>query len=186
MPVKEIITEHEGKIKKALEVLHNELKSLRTSRASTGLVENIRADLYGSPTPIKQMATLAVPQADTIIIKPFDPASLKEIEKAIKKSDLSITPIIDGKMIRLTVPTLSQERRQQLANQAKQLGEQAKVTVRNIRRDAIKVLEKEEKDQLITEDDCDGGKKTMDELTKNYTVKIDETVKAKTSEIMEG
>ena len=120
--------------KKAVEVLSNELKSLRTGRASTGLVENIRADFYGTPTPLKQMATLATPQGDMIVIKPFDPSSIKAIEKAIKNSDLSMAPIIDGKMVRLNIPPLSEERRRQLSAQAKQLGEHAKVSIRNIRR----------------------------------------------------
>ncbi|GAJ06263.1 unnamed protein product, partial [marine sediment metagenome] len=102
------------KMKKALEALQNELKTVRTGRAATGLVENIKADYYGTPTPLKQMATLATPRVDTIVIKPFDPASVKEIEKAIKSSDLSIAPVVDGKLIRLNIPPLSEERRRQL------------------------------------------------------------------------
>ncbi|MBC8481247.1 MAG: ribosome recycling factor [Planctomycetes bacterium] len=186
MPVKDIIQSHESKIKKRIEIFHDELKSLRTGRATTGLVENIKADFYGSMTPIKQMAALAVPQPDTIMIKPYDPSSLKEIEKAIKNSELSISPVIDGKMIRLSIPALSQERRVQIANQAKQAGEQAKVSVRNIRRDANKMFDKEEKDSIITEDDREDGKKNMDEITKEYTKKIDELIKSKTNEIMES
>lgn len=184
MPTEKIISEHESKMKKAVEVLADELKSFRTGRASTGLVENIKADFYGTPTPLKQMATLAAPQADVIIIKPFDPTSIKEIEKAIKNSDLSISPVVDGKMIRLAIPPLSQERRTQLVAQTKQVGEQAKVSVRNIRRDANKSLDKEEKDKLITEDQRDEGKKKIDELTKEYTGKVDNLVKSKSDEIM--
>jgi ribosome recycling factor len=130
------------------------------------------------------MATLATPQMDMIVIKPFDPASIKEIEKAIKASDLSIAPIVDGKMIRLNVPPLSEERRTQLVQQAKQTGEQAKVSVRNIRRDANKLLEKQQKDKLITEDDLEKGKKQVDDITKQYIDKIDEFVKSKSDEIM--
>ncbi len=184
MPTKEIVTETELKLKKAIEVLHNELKTVRSGSASTGLVENIKADFYGTPTPLKQMATLATPQADVIVIKPFDPSSIKEIEKAIKNSDLSIAPIIDGKMIRLNIPALSGERRKQLVQQAKQNGEQSKVSLRNIRRDAVKHLEKMEKDKLITEDDLKKGSKTIDELTKKYTDEIDKVVKHKSNEIM--
>ena len=184
MPVKQIVDENTGKMKKAAEVLHDELKGLRTGRASTGLVENIKVEYYGNPTPLKQLATLAAPQADSIIIKPFDPTSIKEIEKAIKTSDLSIAPVIEGKMIRLNIPPLSEERRKHLVGQAKQLGEQSKVSIRNIRRDANKHLETEQKDKLITEDDLEKGKKQIDEITKEYTDKIDQTIKAKSDEIL--
>ncbi|MBN2180897.1 MAG: ribosome recycling factor [Sedimentisphaerales bacterium] len=184
MPTKKVIADTESKMKKAIEVLYDELKSIRSGRASTGLVENIKADFYGTPTPLKQMATLATPQADMIIIKPFDPASVKEIEKAIKASDLSIAPIIDGKVIRLNIPALSEERRRQLVQQTKQDGEQTKVSIRNIRRDTIKHLEKEQKDKTITEDDLEKGKKLIDDLTKQYTDKVDEIVKHKSDEIM--
>jgi ribosome recycling factor len=171
-------------MKKALDALHDELKAVRTGRASTALVENIKADFYGAPTPLKQMATLATPQFDMIVIKPFDPGSVREIEKAIKSSDLSIAPVVDGKIIRLNFPPLSGERRTQLVQQAKQVGEQTKVVIRNVRRDANKHLEQLEKDKTITEDDLEHGKKLIDDKTKFYTDKIDEVVKHKTDEIM--
>jgi ribosome recycling factor len=184
MPTQEILSDTESKMKKAVEVLQDEFKTIRSGRASTGLVENIKADFYGTPTPLKQMATLAVPQADMIVIKPFDPASTKEIEKAIKASDLSIAPIVDGKIIRLNIPSLSGERRKQLVQQAKQSGEQAKVSIRNIRRDANKQLEKQEKDKLITEDELDKGKKQIDDVTRQHIDKVDELIKNKSNEIM--
>ena len=186
MPVKSITDDSNNKMNKVLEHLHEELKGLRTGRANTGLVENIKAECYGSLMPLKQLATLAAPQADTIIIKPFDAACIKDIEKAIKNSDLSIAPIIEGKMIRLSIPPLSDERRQGLVSQAKHSGEQAKVGIRNIRRDAIKELEKAEKDKIITEDDLEKGKKQLDDITKSHTDKIDETVKHKSDEILKG
>lgn len=176
----------ESKMKKAVEVLHDELKTVRSGRASTGLIENIKADFYGTPTPLKQMATLAAPQGDVIIIKPFDPSSIKEIEKAIKSSDLSIAPVIDGKMIRLNVPPLSQERRKQLVQQAKQAGEQTKITIRNIRRDANKQFDKQEKDKLLTEDGLEKQKKQVEDVTKVYIDKIDEIIKYKSDEIMQN
>lgn len=182
----EAFSDAESKMKKAVEILHDELKTVRSGRASTGLVENIKADFYGTMTPLKQMATLAAPQADVIVIKPFDPASIKEIEKAIKSSDLSIAPIIDGKIIRLNVPPLSEERRRQLVQQAKQTGEQTKITIRNIRRDANKQLDKQEKDKIITEDDRDKNKKQVDDITKSYTDKVDEIVQHKSNEIMQN
>jgi len=184
MPTKEIIHESEAKMKKVVEALANDLKGVRTGRASTALVENIRVDYYGTATPLKQLATLAAPQADVIVIKPFDPASVKEIEKAIKSSELSIAPLVDGKLIRLSIPPLSEERRKQLVQQAKQTGEQTKVSIRNIRREANKQLEKEQKDKLITEDDRDRGKQRIDDVTKEYTDKVDLVVKNKSDEIM--
>jgi len=184
MPTKKIVADNESKMKKAVEVLHDELKTIRGGRASTALVENIKADFYGTLTPLKQMATLATPQADTIVIKPFDPTSVKAIEAAIKSSDLSIAPIVDGKLIRLNIPPLSEERRKQLVQQVKQTGEQTKVGVRNIRREANKQLEKQQNDKTITEDDLEKGKKQIDDITRKYTDKVDEVVKHKSDEIM--
>ncbi len=184
MPAQKIISEYEHKMQKTTEVLKDEFKAVRSGMASTALVENIKVDYYGTPTPLKQLATLAAPQSDTIIIKPFDPASVKEIEKAIKNSDISIAPIVDGKIIRLNVPPLSEERRKQLVAQAKQMGEQAKVGVRNLRRDAIKHLEQEEKGGTITEDDFEKGKKQIDDITKQYSDKIDSAIKTKSDEIL--
>ena len=184
MPADKIISQHEQKMKKAVEVLQSGLKSIRTGRASTGLVENLKVDYYGTPTALKQMATLATPQGDMIVIKPFDPGSIKEIEKAIKNSDLSIAPVVDGKLIRLNIPPLSEERRGQLVAQAKHLGEQTKVGIRNIRRDGNKHLEKQQKDKVITEDDLDRGKRQIDDITKEYTDKVDAIVKSKSDEIM--
>jgi ribosome recycling factor len=184
MPTQKIISEHKDMMEKALDFLLSEFKSVRTGRASTGLVENIKVDYYGMPTPLKQLAALSAPEASMIVIKPFDPASVKEIEKAIKNSDLSIAPISDGKIVRLNIPPLSQERRKQLAAQAKQLGEQSKVSIRNIRRDANKKLEDQEKAKTITEDDREHGKKVIDDLTREFTDKTDHAVKAKSDEIM--
>jgi len=184
MPVKTVIDDCKSKMTKAVDVLKEQLKGLRTSRASTGMVENIKAEYYGTPTPLKQMAVLAAPQPDTIVIKPFDPASTREIEKAIKNSDLSIAPIIDGKLIRLNVPPLTEERRKQLVSQAKQTAEQTKISIRGVRRDANKHLEKQQKDKLISEDDLEKAKKQIDNITREHTEKIDEIVKVKSDEIM--
>jgi len=184
MPTKEIVSDNESKMKKAVEFLQDELKAVRTGRASTGLVENMKVDYYGTPTPLKQIATLATPQADMIVIKPFDPASLKDIEKAIKNSDLSIAPIADGKLIRLNIPALSEERRKQLVGQAKQMGEQAKVSIRNIRRDANKHLEKQQKNKIITEDELEKGRKQIDDITKECVDKVDLVIKKKSDEIL--
>jgi ribosome recycling factor len=184
MPIKQLVAECKMKMEKAVAVLHDELKAFRSGRASPALVENIKVDYYGAATPLKSLATISTPQADTLVIKPFDPASVKEIEKAIKNSELSIAPIAEGKFIRLNIPPLSEERRKQLVHQAKQAGEQTKISVRNVRRDAIKELEKEQKDKTITEDDLDHGKKQLDDLTKEYSDKVDGLVKHKSDEIM--
>lgn len=184
MPSKEVISESKSKMKKAVEILHDELKAVRTGRASTGLVENIKADYYGTPTPIKTIAAVSTPQHDMIVVKPFDPASVKEIEKAIKNSDLSIAPIVDRSLIRLNVPPLSEERRKELVAQVKQMGERTKVSIRNIRREANKQLEKQQKDKLITEDDLQNGKKQIDDITREYTDKVDSVAKNKSGEIM--
>ena len=184
MPVKEIIAESESRMKKAVEVLHDELKTVRTGRASTGLVENIKVEYYGTATPLKGLAALSVTGADMIVIKPFDPSSVKEIEKAIKNSELSISPILDGKLIRLKIPPLTEERRRQLVGQAKQLGEQAKVSIRNARREANKELEEEEEDKIVTEDDKERGKKQIDDITRDYTGRVDSIIKSKSDEVM--
>ena len=171
-------------MEKAVEFFASELRSVRTGRASTGLVENLRVDYYGTATPLKQLATIATPDAASIVIKPFDPGSLKEIEKAIKNSDLSLAPIVDAKIIRLNIPPLSVERRNDIIAQVKQMGEKTKVSVRNIRRDANKQLDDEQKNKTITEDERDKGKKDIDNLTKDFTDKVDEIVKGKSEEVM--
>ena len=184
MPVNQIVAGSEAKMKKTVDVLKDELKAVRGGKASAGLVENIKVDYYGTPTALKQLATIATPQADSIVIKPFDPASVKEIEKAIKNSDLSIAPIVEAKIIRLNIPPLSEERRKQIAQQVRQMGEQAKIGIRNVRRDEIKLLEKEEESKVITEDDLENGKKKVDDLTKQYTNNLEQIIKTKSDEIM--
>ena len=184
MTTQAVISEARSKMQKAAEVLQDELRSFRGGRATPALVEHIKVEYYGNPTPLKSLATISAPEADMLVIKPFDPASVKDIEKAIKSSDLSIAPIVEGKFIRLNIPPLSGERRKQLVQQARQSGEQAKVSIRNIRRDANKSLEKQEKDGEITEDDLESGKKQIDDITREFSDKVDKTVSQKSDEIM--
>lgn len=184
MPSRQIIDEHEKSMEKTLEHLQNEFRSVRTGRATSGLVDNLMVDYYGIPTPLKQLGTVAVPEASMLVIKPFDPACLKEIEKAIKNSELSLAPVMDGKVVRLNIPPLSEERRQQIIGQVKQVGEKAKVSIRNIRRDANKALDDEEKSKTISEDERDKGKKDVDGITKKCSEKVDAAIKAKSEEIM--
>ncbi len=184
MPTKQIISAHEQSMEKAVDHLRNELKGLRTGRASAGLVENLIVEYYGSPTPLKSLATIAVPEPASIVIKPFDAGCLKDVERAIKSSDLSLAPIMDGKMIRLNIPPLSEERRKQIVTQVKQAGEKSKVSVRNVRRDANKQLDDEQKNKTITEDDCKKGKGLVDDMTKKIIDQVDEILKNKSDEIM--
>jgi len=179
-----VVSESKSKMQKAVEVLQDDLKAFRGGRATPALVEHIRVEYYGSPTPMKALATISAPEADQLVIKPFDPASVKDIEKAIKSSDLSIAPIVEGKFIRLNIPPLSEERRRHLVQQAKQAGEQTKISIRNIRRDANKTLEKQEKDSQITEDDLDTAKKQIDDITKEFSDRVDALVAHKSDEIM--
>ena len=179
-----VISESKSKMQKALDLLADELKAFRGGRATPGLVDHLKVEYYGNLTPLKSLATVSAPEVDMLMIKPFDPASVKDIEKAIKSSDLSIAPIVEGKFIRLSIPPLSEERRKQLVQQAKQAGEQTKVSIRNVRRDAIKTLEQQQKDKTITEDDLANAKKQMDDVTKEITDKVDGLVSHKSTEIM--
>jgi ribosome recycling factor len=185
MDIDEIAFEAEEKMEKAVTFLRNEFRTIRTGRASPALVDAIRVDYYGASTSLKELANLSAPEANLIVIKPFDPGSIKEIEKAILASSLGITPNSDGRIIRLVVPPLSGERRQQLAQQIKQIAEHARVSVRNARRDANKKLDQAQKDKTLTEDERDSGKGDIDDLTKKYIKQTDEVLQAKTDEIME-
>lgn len=185
MPIDEITFECEEKMEGAVAYLREELRGIRTGRASAGMVDHVKVDYYGSPTDLRQLANIAVPEPTMIIIKPFDPGSIKEIERAIQAANLGIQPMSDGKVIRLSVPPLSGERREQLAGQVRKTSETTRVAIRNARRDANKQVEKEQKDSILTEDEADKGKVNIQELTNKYEAKITELVEAKTTEIRE-
>ena len=186
MPVDDILLDCEEHMEKTTEHLQHELRGIRTGRASPALVEDIRVDYYGSPTPMKSIASIQVPEATQLLIKPFSPQDIKAIEKAINDSKIGLTPHSDGRQIRLTLPPLSQERRQQLAGQCKGHAEAAKIAIRNARRDANKILETEEKGGVLTEDEAKSGKEQIQELTKTYETKVDEMIEKKKNEIMGG
>lgn len=173
---------------KAIEFLKTEFRGIRTGRASTGLVEGLRIEVesYGSSMTLKELATLAVAENNVIVVKPFDPGVLKDIQRSIEKSELGINPQNDGKVIRLPVPPLSTERRNQFAGRVKQLAEQQKVSVRNLRRDANKALDTALKAKTITEDDSKKSQDAIQKLTDDYVKQIDRLVDEKTKEIMEG
>ena len=184
MPVDDILLDCEEHMEKTTEHLQHELRGIRTGRASPALVEDIRVDYYGSPTPMKSIAQINVPEATQLMIKPFSPQDMKAIEKAINDSKLGLTPHSDGRALYLKLPPLSQERRMQLAGQCKTHAEAAKVAIRNARRDANKILETEEKGGVLTEDEAKSGKEQIQELTKTYETKVDEMIEKKKNEIM--
>ncbi len=185
MPYDDIVLEAEDKMEKAVNVLSDELRGVRTGRASAALVDGIRIDYYGAPTPLKALASITVPEPRLIMVKPFDPGSSEGIVKAIQKSDVGLTPQSDGKIIRLAVPALSEERRRQLSKVVKDFGEKAKVALRNIRREANGQADAEEKDGKLSEDDQKRTKEEIDTLIKQYEAKVQEHVDRKTREVME-
>jgi len=172
---------------KAVEFLKQELRGVRTGRAHPGLVEHIKIDVpsYGSTMELRELATISVPEPSTLLVKPFDPGTLKEIEKGLQSSSLGVTPQSDGKAIRLPIPPLSGERRQQLLSQVKKMGEAQKIAVRNARRDANKAAETAEKDKTMSEDASKELKDRVQKLTKKYEDEIDAILTAKSKEIEE-
>jgi ribosome recycling factor len=185
MITKQLLKEVEDEMKKAIEATKREFAELRSGRASPKMVEGIRVNYYGTLTLLKEISTISVPEARMIVINPYDPTSLKEIEKAILQSDLGINPINDGKIIRLIVPPLSEERRQELIKIVKKVAEEGKVSIRTIRRngkDKIKELEKEKK---ISEDDRFKVEEELQKLTDKYTKEIDRLLEEKEKELKE-
>jgi len=186
MSLANTLKDAEARMEKALDVFRNELKGLRTGRASPAMLDSVRMDYYGSPTPIKQVANITTPDPQSIMIKPFTADDLKEIEKAIRSSDLGLAQNNDGKVIRLNVPSMSGDQRKKMVQHIKKVGEDTKVSCRNIRRDANKVIETLEKDSAITEDEMEKGKEKVQNLLKTYESKIDELAEKKGKEVMEG
>jgi len=168
-----------------LEHLRHEFTRLRTGRASVSLLDQIKVDYYGTPTPLKQVATLATPESRLITVQPFEPRLLKDIEKAIMASDLGLTPASDGKVIRLPLPPLTEERRKDLAKIAKRLAEEVRVHIRNIRRDVLDEVKKLQKDSKVTEDEAKKSHDEIQKLTDGYIQKVDDVLKKKEAEITE-
>ncbi len=182
---KDIINAAEEKFKKSLDGLKKEYASLRAGRATPSLLDKVMVDYYGSPTPVNQMANVSVPEPRMIMIKPYDPKSLKDIEKAIQKSDLGITPNSDGTAIRLAIPQPTQERRKELVKVVSKKSEDVKVAMRNIRRDSNEAVKKMEKNKEITEDDRKEGQEKIQKLLDKYIKLVDDTKSAKEKEVME-
>lgn len=185
MDMDSVLLDAEERMEKAVAALNRDFGKLRTGRATTALVDGIKADYYGTATPIAQMASVAVPDSRTITIQPWDKGGMAAIEKAILKSDLGLTPINDGKLIRISIPPLTEERRRELVKVARKYGEDAKVAVRSVRRDANDSLKKAEKDKEITEDALKRGSDEVQKLTDKYVGEIDTHCAAKEKEIME-
>ncbi|MBR2179976.1 MAG: ribosome recycling factor [Selenomonadaceae bacterium] len=183
--IDDIMKSQEEKMKKTLEGLKKEYGTLRAGRAAPSLLDKVMVDYYGTPTPVNQMASVTVPEARMIMIKPYDKGSLKDIEKAIQKSDLGLTPNSDGTTIRLAIPQLTQERRKELVKVVSKKSEDAKVAMRNIRRDGNEAIKKAEKNKEITEDDRKDAQEKIQKLLDKYIKLIDSTKASKEKEVME-
>lgn len=185
MSSEEILLDAEGRMEKAADVLKKNLGGIRTGRANPGLVESLRADVYGSPTPLKQLASIGAPEPAQILIRPYDAGTIKEIEKAIATSDLGFNAQNDGRVIRINIPPLSTDVRKKMVSRIKELTEEAKVAIRNIRRDGNKAADQLQKDKEITEDQRDDIKDEIQKLTKKYETQVGDMAKTRESEVME-
>ncbi|NQT58370.1 MAG: ribosome recycling factor [Bacteroidetes bacterium] len=180
-----VIQNSEDRMKKSIISLENEFNSLRTGRASASLFDKIRVDCYGQPTPLSQIASISVPEARLIVIQPWDKTLLNTIEKALLKSELSVNPNNDGKLIRINIPPLTEERRKELVKVAKNTAESSRVSIRNIRRDGIEDLKKLEKQKEISEDQLKLGQDKIQKITDKYVADINTILEKKEHEIME-
>lgn len=181
----EIIKECDAKMKKAVAALEKELGKVRTGRASLALLDDIRVDYYGTPTPLNQAATLSIPESRLIVIQPWDNSLIGQIEKAILKSELGMTPANDGKVIRITIPRLTEERRKELVKLVRKMGENSKIEVRNIRREFIEKLRTMEKEKDISEDELHQLQDQVQKTTDGFVEQIDGVIEEKDKEIME-
>ncbi len=184
-PVDDVVKQANQKMEKALFATKREFGTIRTGRASPSLVEGIHVNYYGTPTPLKQLATISVPDIKLIVIQPWDPSCIKDVERAIQQSPLDIMPTNDGKVIRINIPPLSEERRQELIKVTKKMAEDGRVSIRTIRRDAIEQVRQLEKNGKATEDEKFNTRKDVQELTDKYIEKIDEALKQKENELLE-
>ncbi len=185
MSVDDILLDVEQRMEKAVDVLKHSLAGIRTGRANPGLVDSLRVEVYGSPTPIKQVASVGAPEPTQIVIRPYDPGTIKDIEKAIQASDLGFTPLSDGRVIRLNVPPLSTEVRRNMVGRIKELDEECKVAIRNIRRDGNKTCDQQQKDKALSEDQRDDTKKEIQELTKTYETQANKMAAAREKDVMD-
>ena len=183
--IKDIITEADTRMKGAIQALEYDLAGIRTGRASPALIERLQVEYYGAPTPLMQLANITVPESRTLLIRPFDGSTLRDIERAILASDLGLTPNNDGKVIRLNIPILTEQRRRDLVKVVHNRIEEARVSVRNVRRDLIKSLREFEDEKLISEDDLKKGEEELQKITDKMIEEIDSIGERKEKEIME-
>ena len=183
--INEALSESESRMKGAVRVFEEDLAAIRTGRASPALVEKLSVDYYGSPTPLIQLATISVPEPRLLAIRPFDTASIREIERAILASELGLTPSNDGKLIRLNIPTLTEERRHELVRIVRNRAEEARVANRNVRRDTLNDLREFEREKMTSEDDLKRGEDELQKLTDHYIEQINEICKRKEGEVLE-
>ncbi len=181
----EILLDCEERMDKAASVFREQLKGLRTGRANPGLIDNIRVEVYGSPTPMKQIAQVSVPEPQQLMVRPYDQNNVQSIVKAIQSSDVGLAPKVEGRVIRLNIPPLSTDRRKQLVARVKEFAEEARVAIRNVRRDANKHTDTAQKDKVLTEDLCEATKEEVQSLTKKYEGSVNDEAAAKEKQVME-
>lgn len=179
-----VFTKTKDKMEKCLDALNRDYKAVRAGRANPAILDRVTVDYYGTPTPINQMAAISVPEPRMLMIQPWDASTLKDIEKAINTAEIGINPSNDGKVIRLAFPALTEERRKELVKDISKRGEEAKVAVRNVRRDAMDDIKKLKKDNEITEDDHKNGEKKLQDITDSYIKQVEEMVKKKEDEVL--
>lgn len=185
MTTDEILLDSEERMDKAVAKLKGDLTGIRTGRANPGMVDSLKVDVYGSPTPIKQIASVSAPEPQQLVLRPFDPGTIKDIEKSIVASDLGLAPQSDGKVIRLNIPPLSGDVRKKMVTRTKELAEETKVSIRNVRRDANKALDQMEKDKDLSEDECKTYKNDVQELVKKYETQTTDLAADKEKEVMD-
>ena len=186
MDADEILMDVEERMEKATEVLRSALAGIRTGRANPGLVDSLRVEVYGSSTPIKQVAAVGAPEPTQIVRRPYDPGTMKDIEKAVQAADLGFNPQNDGRVLRLIVPPLSGEVRRKMVGRVKELAEEAKVALRNVRRDGNRMADAAEKDKSLSEDQRDDVKKEIQDLIKQYESKATKMAKAREKEVLDN
>jgi ribosome recycling factor len=183
--IEDVLKETEERMRKSIEALDADLVNIRTGRASPSLVERLQVDYYGTNVPLNQLSTISVPEPRLLVIRPYDPTSLDQIEKAILKSELGLTPVNDGKVIRLSIPRLTEERRHELVKMVQKRVEEARVAIRNCRRDGLQDMKDLEKEKLVSEDDFFRGKDRMQDVTDRHIEEVDEIGTTKEKQIME-
>lgn len=184
MQATDVIKNSEGSMKKAVESTQHELKSIRTGRANPALLDTVKVDYYGSATALKQLANISTPDGKMLVIQPYDKGAIKDIETAINKADLGMTPTNDGNVVRITIPTLTEERRKELVKLIKKIAEEGKVSIRNARRDGVEAIKKLEKDKVVSEDISKKEQENLQKITDKYTKQIDDLIADKEKEIL--